>query len=254
MFWPPTRGDSHNQTERWNITGVTAANSDRGCLYPKITDTALELYKDRELGASDLVAQVSGGHGASGAWAKKTLTEANTSGIAGSLGFRYIAADSGLEVYPLLTTDTELDAMYIGATSIYPKNGAATFFTQHRRTREEFVNLMQQRHPPAPAALRSLAGTRRGDTSDMWVVNSTGDYEIKKLQNVVAWRTWAVHFVMAMIARQPNRSLDEDTQLRAITDADEAAKNAWAEIRPLVDFDQDMDADVEIPRYRVYRG
>mgnify|MGYP001561894046 FL=1 len=97
-------------------------------------------------------------------------------------------------------------------------------------------------------------GTRKSDSSDIWVVNSIGDYELKRLANVAAYREFALHWTLAMIFRQANFLQDDETQLRITAEEDKIAADAFGEIVPLVDWDQDLDADVELLPYRVARG
>lgn len=253
-FWPPTRGDSANQTERWTFsTGITASNSDRGAFHCKVTATALELYEDAAL--SSKVAEASGGHGAPSTRTVKTLTAVNSSGLGDiKVDFLYVQADSVIEVYPTLATDTELEAEVLDFSRWPKQSGETTFLVQHKKTVEDFVRKMQQKFSPVGAKAQSITGTRTGDMANMWVLNGRGDYELKRLQNVVAYREWALHRTIARIARTVNRVLGEDMQLQMIEEHEKMAEAAFAEIFPLVDFDADLDADVEVPRFRFLRG
>lgn len=252
-YWPPTRGLAKNQLERFTLTGMTAANTDRGRLHGDLTATTIDLYRDVSRDAADKVA--SGAHAQPSTWTKITLAAANDSGLSGSCWVKYDSADATWEVYPMLATDTELDSVCIGLTSLYPKGGGSTFVAQHVKAREDFVRLMQQRVPPTASRAGRITGVRRGDTAGPWRVNSVGDYELVRLANVEAFSEWAIHWTIAMIVRQANRlTPDLETQLRAIEEEEELAERAWSQTIPLIDADDDMDADTEVRRRRISRG
>jgi hypothetical protein len=257
VHWPPSRGDGLNQCERWTLDGVAASNTDRGRLFVEITATTLKLFKDRGLGAADQVAEVTGGHGASSTRTKKALVAVNTSGITGSVYFSYQGEDAVLEVYPILATDSELATEVIDFARWPKESGETTFENQHTRTREEFVQKMFDAYPPQANRLYaggSATGTRSADSSELWVVNDVGDYELKKLQNPWSWKTWAIHHTIAKIVRTTNRVLEDTDQLEMQTDHAELATAAFAAVTAHVDGDFDLDADTPLKRYKVSRG
>lgn len=259
--FPPTRGDANAQLERFSFpSGITASNTYRGMLFGEITATLIKLYKDPARGASSLVLQ--GTHGQTLAstnttYSSVTLTAQNSSGIADStVYFCGKAATDDWEVWPSLTTDTELDNMAISFSTLY-RQGTTTFYTQHKEVMEEFVHLMRQRVPPMPGRdLERNIGTRRNDLANVWRVNSVGDYELVRLQNVDDYaRGWARWKAIEYILNSATRLLpDEETQLRYIADAREQAQQGWARIVPLVDEDHDLDADAEVRRFKIRRG
>lgn len=258
-FYPPIRGDGSNQVERFVLAGVTATYSLRGKLFGSLTATTVKLYRDVERASGDEVA--TGTHASPTTWTKISLTAVNTSGITGSVYVKFTAADATWEVYALLNTDSELAVERIDIDR-YPKTAAAsTFEAQHKKAVEDFVRLMQQRVSPQPGRAITggggspLLGTLRGDVSSPWRVNSVGDYELVRLQNVDAYRQWALHHTLAMIFRTVNRLVpDNETQLRVIEEETELASKAWAETIPLIDADDDMDADREVLRFRIARA
>ena len=87
--------DDASQLSSWVLTGQTVAYSDWGRLYCKLYDTAgdryVELYKDSALGADD---KVSEGHRTGDG--SITLSQANGSGISGSVTVAYTADDSDI--------------------------------------------------------------------------------------------------------------------------------------------------------------
>lgn len=257
MFWPPTRGDNLNQVERIVLTGITSSNSDKGKHYLNLTATVLEVYKDREL--TSKVAEVSGGHLGPTTWTKATLTATNGSGLSGSIYFRYLGTDASIEVFATLCTDAEMDVAFIDFARWPKQTGQSTFENQHQKTREDFVRKLRQKVPPVPRRGFSIGGlvdqTVRGDVSSIWRVNSIGDYELARLQNVADYIEWARHYTFAGIARTANRILKGgEEQLELITDEEAAAEAAFAEIVPLVDADQDYDADDEVNPFHIARG
>lgn len=251
MHWPPSRGDNLNQCERWTLNGVTATYSDRGRLHVEITATTLILYKGADLATADKVAEVTGGHGAPSTRTKKTLAALNTSGITGSVWFKYAGADAVLEVYPILATDTEMaqNILDFGRWPVQP--GQTTFENQHIQTREDFIERMLEAFPPSS---RNYApgGTHRGDSADLWVMNDAGDWELKKLSNVWSYRKFAIHHCMAKIATT-SRVMEGADQIELLQDHQALADKAFATVKPMVDHDQDMDPDVELNPYRIYR-
>ena len=257
--WPPTRGDQLNQIERASIGGITSANSFRGMLFGKLDVTNVSLYSDQD--RTQLVAQ--GAHGQvapAGAFAAVTLTAMNGSGLTKEGGgsgpvirVKYQAPDSDWEVWPTLATDAELLVVNVDVTRL-PKSSGTTYEPQHQKAREDFVRLMRQRFPPSPGANNRIAGTRRGDIDGVWRVNSVGDYELCRLQNLEDYREWAIHHTIAMLARTINKVLPHDVQLRLIEDADGLAEAAFDETRPQVDAEQDLDSDGEMMRFQVMRG
>lgn len=252
MFWPPVRGDDKNQTERWNIPGVTSANSDQGRLFADWDDTTLYLYKDRGLAVGDRVASVA--HLQPSSWTKLALTEANTSGItAATVYFKYDSADT-IEVYPLLCTDAELDVALPGFDRFPKQSGQTTFENQLRKTREDLVSKLLMTQPPLAGGRPSLASAAGNDAGTIWRVNSVGDFEVRRLHNVWGYRNWAIWYAIAMIMRQNRPILKEADQLFMIEDADTRAEAAFAEAQVLIDAGEDLDADVEVHRYTIERG
>lgn len=249
MSWPPTRGDNLNQTERWSLAGVTGTHSDGGCLYAEITATTLILYKGADLATADKVAEVTGGHGAPPTRTKLALAALNTSGLTGSVYFKYAGTDALLEVWPQLGTDDEIHVL-IPDFDRWPKqNGQTTFANQLQKAREKLVQALMTAYPPRPTASSSA-----GDASNIWVRNDRGDYEVKRLHNVRAFRDFTLWKAIEMIVQQTRPILDETDQFTMIEDAGERAKEEFASVVVLVDADQDLDADREEPRFRIYRG
>ena len=249
MFWPPVRGDDKNQTERWTLAGVIASNSDQGRLFCEITATTLILYKDRDLSSS--VAEVSGGHGSPSTWTKKALVALNTSGVTGSVYFKFDSADT-VEVYALLATDAELEVLVPGFDKWPKQTGETTFEKQLKKTREDFVGKLLLTQPPLAGGRRSVGSV--SDSGTIWRVNSIGDFEVRRLQNVWSYRNWALWYTMAMICRQNRYVLLEADQIALLDEAEENAEKAWGETQALIDHGEDFDADEEILRYTVQRG
>ena len=253
MFWPPVRGDASNQTERWALAGVTASNSDQGRLFAVLTATTLILYSDRDLTAS--VAEVSGGHGAPSTWTRKSLVALNASGVTGSVYLKYSAADAIIEIYALLATDAELSVLVPGFDKWPYQTGQTTFENQHKKTREDFIGKLLLTQPPLAGGRRTAAAVAAGsDAGTIWRVNSIGDFEVRRLQNVWSYRNWALWYTMAMICRQNRYVLEEADQIALLDEAEENAEKAWSEAQVLIDAGEDLDADEEIPRYTVSRG
>lgn len=256
-FWPPLRGEGHNQLERFAFTGMTSANTDRGRGYVSVTATTVDIYSDYE--RTLLVA--SGSHSQPTTWTKVTLATANTSGLSGSCYLKYVALTSIVEVFIILATDDDLAAERIDINR-YPKTGGTptTFAIQHVKIREDFVRIMLSRIPPVLAGRGSLApgfasGSLRGSYSAPWRINSIGDFELVRLQNVESYGEWAIHATLAVIFRTVNRLIpNEDTQLRMVEEEAALASAAWAETIPLFDDDDDLDADRQSKRFRVSRG
>jgi hypothetical protein len=254
MIWPPTRGDQLNQLERFTLTGLTATYTFRGMLFVSIAATTVKLYRDIDRGGSDEVA--SGTHAAPTDWTKVTLAAVNASGITGSCYIKYSAVDAAIEVWPAFNTDTELQALNINIAD-WPATEGTSFATQHQKAAEDFVRLMRQKIPPTPQRIlgrSATLGTSRGDLSSIWRVNSVGDYEMVRLQNLDDYREWALHHVNALIYASPNRILPEEEQAALRDQEKQAAAEAFAEVIPLVDWDADLDADEELPRFRISRG
>lgn len=249
--WPPTRGDNKGQLERFTLTGITASYSDRGMFYVSITASAINVYKDVDRAVGDLVA--TGSHSTPTSWTKITLSQNGSSGVSGSVYLLYQEADATIEVWPTFNTDTELGVAAVSISS-YPKSSGTTFLDQHAKTMEDFVRLLRQRIPPQPGSLRA-SGTRRLDTAGPWRVNSVGDYECVRLQNLIDYREWALHRTLELIYRSPKlKLLGDETQLSLINEEAEMASAAWAAVLPLVDADLDLDADREVKRFRLGRG
>lgn len=252
-FWPPLRGEGYNQLERFTLNALTATYTDRGRLYGSLTSSEVRLYSDVD--RTNLVAV--GDHAQPSTWTKVELfsNEGTPSGINGSCYLRYVTPSSSWEVWPILTTDTELKAERIDIERYPHTDAASTFLVQHIRTREDFVRLMLTRLPPVPNRERAVTGTQRGDIATPWRVNSIGDYELVRLQNVESYRQWAIHHCLAMIFKTVNRVVpNEETQLQVIEEETALASAAWSETIPLLDFDDDKDADAEAPRFKVSRG
>lgn len=253
-FWPPLRGDNAGQVERVTLTGAAASNTDAGCVYFKVTATLLEVYEDIDL--TSKVCEVTAGHGSPTTFTKKTLAEVNSSGLSGSVYFKYVEADSIIRCYPLLCTDTEIEVRYNGFGNRFPKTGGlATFFDQHVQARRDFVAKMQDAIPPMPQRRGNAQGVVKGQYAGPWRVNSVGDYELVRLQNIDRYcNLWAPHYAVSIIAALPMLVMEQADQVALLTDAGEAASKAWAGITPLIDADDDLDADEEQPRFEILRG
>lgn len=252
-FWPPIRGEGANQLERVALSGATSSNTDKGRVYISVAAAFVYVYAAYER----TTAIASGAHLQPSTWTKITLADTGSYGLTGSIYLKYSAASATIEAFPFLATDDELAAERIDIGR-YPKTGGTptTFAIQHQKTREDFVRLMLSRIPPVLGNRSATGGgTLRGVTSGPWRVNSIGDFELVRLQNVESYRQWAIHHTLAMIFRTVNRLIpNEDTQLRVIEEETALASAAWAETLPLFDEDSDLDADTQAKRFRISRG
>src|SRR3990167_1005090 len=125
-YYPPIRGDASNQIERLTLIGLLASNTDKGKLYGDLTATTVDLYESIDRASGYKVA--TGSHSAPTTWTKITLSQANSSGVSGSIWVKYTAADAIWEVYPLLATDTELEVAVIDFGRYPKQSGESTFF------------------------------------------------------------------------------------------------------------------------------
>ena len=110
-------------TSRWLLAGVstrqTAENTAAGVLWlamSRVGDSVTaNLYKDEARGAGDLVAvgtaDVSAIDGTAEAAAKLVFSEANTSGLSGSLYIHQYTADDACPLQVALCTDEDLNAL-----------------------------------------------------------------------------------------------------------------------------------------------
>jgi len=80
--------------------------------------------------------------------------------------------------------------------------------------------------------------------ADLWHLNGEGDWEIKGLENVIDWRTWAVEYSLWLIWDRKGRS--GQTEDGVVERADrylEDSKDSWQRVPYMVDSDRDEVAD-----------
>jgi hypothetical protein len=123
------RGEEFH-TSRWRLSGIrtkeAAENTDGGVLWLEMSragDTVTaDLYKDAGRDASDKVAtgtaDVSGTDGTGENAAELALSEANSSGVSGSLRIHAHLADGACPVQVALCVDEDLDALWDGIESL----------------------------------------------------------------------------------------------------------------------------------------
>jgi hypothetical protein len=117
-------------TSRWRLGGIStkqgAENSDGGVLWLAMSragDTVTaELYKDAARGSGDKVAtgsaDVSGIDGTGLSAAEATLSEANSSGISGSLRIHQYTDDGACPVQVALCVDEDLNVLWDGIETL----------------------------------------------------------------------------------------------------------------------------------------
>jgi len=263
MHYPPTRGDAKAQFERWDFSAatITNANSFRGMYFGKLTATAVELYSSQAARTTGTSPVATGNHGqtlstSNTAFLICTLSAANASGLGSNSITVFVCAKEASatwEVWPTFATDTQLARRRINV-GMHPKQaGASTWLEQHFLACEDLVRMLRQKIPPIPGM--SWSRLANADARTPWRQNSVGDLELVGLQNLDDYRKVAEHLALAEIFRQTNRLVpDGDTQLRIIEEEDALAKEAFAEVIPLDDVDQNLTADRERKRFRVSRG
>ena len=90
---------------------------------------------------------------------------------------------------------------------------------------------------------------------DLWHINGEGDWELKGLENIIDWRTWAVNYSLWLIWDRKARSGDDGLVERANRYLEDSER-AWLRVPYLVDSDRDEVADrpLEIRTFTLERG
>lgn len=247
------RRDNNDSLEQIKLAGVvylaSGANTDRGRLYASLTKSGvtvtLNLYKDDALAAGDLVTS---GSVTDADGATITLTEDNTSGLTGSVILRdYVADDTDLILYAALADDQDLDEIEANLSNLY-LNSETHFGNIHQRVLRDLHTTLTRRLPP-----RVTYRYQVQLINHPFRENLKGDFEIARLQNVEAYRDWAVYKALSIIFRSQRAAFDGD--MFALGSAyEERADKLMAQIVPILDTDSDGDAEVIVTGTPFKRG
>ncbi len=248
-----TTGDGTPVAEAWRFDGFSDENTDRGRLHVTTvvvgSTLRFDCYSDR-----DKTALVCTGAAAKGS--RATLAESGSSRLSGSVKVLEVVADTVLTVYLALATDRDIekrDDRIRGLLGEEPAEG--DFRAVWELVIREFYLRIQADVPPPSFVGDPLRfpGTSSQQTAgrsglpdirgvDLWHLNGEGDWEIKGLENVVDWRTWAIEYSLWLIWDRKARSGEDEIVARANRYLEDA-KDSWQRVPYMVDSDRDEIAD-----------
>lgn len=261
-----TTGDGAPVAEAWRFDGFDDGNTDRGRLHVTTVVVGAELrfdcYKDRDKTA--LVCQ-----GAAAIGARAVLADQNNSGISGSVMVVTVAPDTRLTVYLALATDIDIEKRDDRIRGLLGEEPAECDFRAvwELVIREFYLRIQSDIPPPAfvgdPLRFPGTSSQQTPGASgladvrgiDIWHLNGEGDWEIKGLENVKDWRTWAVEYSLWLIWDRKARDGEDTLVARADRYLDDS-KQSWQRVPYMIDSDRDEVADrpLEIRSLTLERG
>lgn len=257
------KGDSEDQFEAWRLVGFSSLNTEDGKLYPSSEasgdDVTITLY-------SDFDRSVSVATGTGSVPGRITISEANDSGISGSVYANTNAAQAQVELVVQLCTELDLRNAEENLDGLLLED-ETDFSDVLRRTAVEFYTLAQAKVPPTVTVgddLHIMGGSsqipgRDGqpDTigSYLWTLNREHNWELTGLSNPEDFREWAIQEALGRIWLRKAHGADDPKMGRAIAYKQEADR-LWGMLKLWVDADQDLSPDrpVEVKTFRIGRG
>lgn len=250
-------GDPSNALSDWRLNGVGEANTDRGRLYLKLDGSTLELYRDRDLGAGDLVA--SGPDASPGS--RVTFTAQGSSGLSGD-AYRQSGDVANLVLWVWLCSDRDLREFDNRVEGMLV-SGQTDFALQLRATMREFLTRLASKFPPAhsvgdpnlitPGGEPGRSGEPELYGYDFWTLNNRGAFELTGLQNPGDYRAWAVQQTLAEVYHgQANAGDATDAVFTRGLALQRQADRLWMLVRPWVDIDRNLTPE-RMPKTRSIR-
>ena len=251
-----TTGDGTPVAEAWRFDGFDDENTDRGRLHVTTVIVGATLrfdcYSDRD--KTTLVCS-----GAAAQNVRAVLAEQGTSGISGSVKVLAIVADARLTVYLALATDRDIEKRDDRIRGLLGEEPAECDFRAvwELVIREFYLRIQADIPPPSftadplrfPGTGSQQTGGRSGlpdlHALDLWHLNGEGDWEIKGLENVSDWRTWATEYSLWLIWDRKARSGEDEIGARAdryLADS----RDSWQRVPYMIDSDRDEVADAPI--------
>jgi len=276
-----TVGDKAGQVQAWRLSGhndhpasvenaTEIRNTDRGRLYVTLADAAgdlkVSLFRGRDKGAADLVAE---GQGPAGT--RVVLAEQNASGLTGSVYVSGPGASERIVLHAALATPRDMQERDDRFDTLLRESPVESnpFEAIMRMTSAQFYLRIADKFPPPSRSFHELKtfssvprsepgsfGDRDRQTTAIWRLNVEADWELVGLQNPGDYREWATQDSLMRAWNTRVRGGDQDPVLMRVIQLRHDSEEQFRRVRPFVDLDLDASPDIaaRTTSWRLERG